>query len=784
MIGNTRFARHRGVFAFDSQRPTVLVVSHEASITGAPILALNICKQLSSSCNVVALLLKGGGLVEDFQECTVQVVELYKRNPVLAILGAAGFEQLKRIAGPALRRRLLASLGAGAQLNQRYLAKILLKELKQACVGSLPKYALVNSVVSAPVIGPLRSLGIAPITLIHEFTAYIRPIGLINSVALLSSELVFSSNLTSQDAIKNYPQLRSRRMHVLPQGHCERPSSLVEHGGAMAAPNDRASLFLSGLTPDTILILGAGAVQPRKGVDLFISVADQMRAHCPDLRLKFAWIGSGYDPINDFSVGLWLSDQIDRSGLENQLYMFDQSPAYDSLLERADIFLLSSRLDPLPNVAIDALLEGKPVLCFDRACGIADLLLSDEKLGDSCVAPYLNTAVMARQAAALVNDRDHRLDVADRVQKLAQTWFSMPQYISTLQSLGERAADDLRDMSTQLERLIQFDAIDWNYNPQDPTISSRACTEHYLLSWRNWSVPRKPFPGFHPGIYRNQRMAGQEKIDPLLHYLEAGQPSGPWNAPLILPGQAFTPIEADVRVALHIHVHYPELLGQMIQALASNQLCPDLFITCSNPDQVTELHYQVGRHGMRVEELLIVPNRGRDIGPLITELGRHLNREYAVYGHLHTKKSVFLHDTTGSTWRDFLVANLLGDSHTVMADRIVSAMNSNPSLGLVFPDDPYCVGWSANHDQAALLAQRLGLTELPEAFNFPIGTMFWARQGALSPLYELGLEWNDYPLEPLAYDGTILHAIERILPLICESQGYSYSLTHVPGVNR
>ena len=63
-------------------------------------------------------------------------------------------------------------------------------------------------------------------------------------------------------------------------------------------------------------------------------------------------------------------------------------------------------------------------------------------------------------------------------------------------------------------------------------------------------------------------------------------------------------------------------------------------------------------------------------------------------------------------------------------------------------------------------------------------TMFWARQGALSNLYNLGLSWDDYPEEPLGYDGTMLHAIERLLPQICMASGKRYAMTHVPGFSR
>ena len=62
--------------------------------------------------------------------------------------------------------------------------------------------------------------------------------------------------------------------------------------------------------------------------------------------------------------------------------------------------------------------------------------------------------------------------------------------------------------------------------------------------------------------------------------------------------------------------------------------------------------------------------------------------------------------------------------------------------------------------------------------------MFWVRSGALKTLYELNLSWDDYPLEPIGYDGTILHAIERLLPIIAESNGYSYRMTYVSGVSR
>jgi outer membrane murein-binding lipoprotein Lpp len=68
-----------------STRPTVLVVSHEATRTGAPILAWNICRQLREHYQVVVLLLGKGTLVDAFDEVCDAVAGPYspeERDPI------------------------------------------------------------------------------------------------------------------------------------------------------------------------------------------------------------------------------------------------------------------------------------------------------------------------------------------------------------------------------------------------------------------------------------------------------------------------------------------------------------------------------------------------------------------------------------------------------------------------------------------------------------------------------------------------------------------------------
>jgi glycosyltransferase involved in cell wall biosynthesis len=45
-----------------------------------------------------------------------------------------------------------------------------------------------------------------------------------------------------------------------------------------------------------------------------------------------------------------------------------------TVYKRADLFFLSSRLDPLPNVAIDAAMHGMPVIFSDQASVCAEIV--------------------------------------------------------------------------------------------------------------------------------------------------------------------------------------------------------------------------------------------------------------------------------------------------------------------------------------------------------------------------------------------------------------------------
>ena len=200
-----------------------------------------------------------------------------------------------------------------------------------------------------------------------------------------------------------------------------------------------------------------------------------------------------------------------------------------------------------------------------------------------------------------------------------------------------------------------------------------------------------------------------------------------------------------------MHVFYQDQLAGIVERLKLNASTPDLFVSVTSEDAAAQTRRRLSDYRGRIVDLQVTPNLGRDIGPLLTQFGRALCASYDIIGHLHTKKSVHVANRPfAEAWNTFLLENLVGGERGgAMLDSILSSMASDPTIGMVFPDDPHVLSWTSNRKFADELAARMKCGELPEQFNFPIGSMFWMRSAVLTKFVELDLAWGDYAPEPL-----------------------------------
>lgn len=237
------------------------------------------------------------------------------------------------------------------------------------------------------------------------------------------------------------------------------------------------------------------------------------------------------------------------------------------------------------------------------------------------------------------------------------------------------------------------------------------------------------------------------------------------------------------KIAIQAHIFYSDLALELAKVLAQFPAPFDLLI--STPDSQNEEFLRSQFQGIgQLENLkiLITPNRGRDLGPLLYGFGKQL-LNYDYFAHIHTKKSSATNDI-GNTWRQYLVQGLLESSQ----DRTLKILDLLEKYGLVYPQkfpliDVQNCQWGDNLLAATALCQAMQITAPSQGYiEFPTGSMFWAKTVALKPLLEHPFAQEDFDLEHGQTDGTLMHAIERSLTHISLSQGYQVALIGNPSL--
>ncbi|WP_407251043.1 rhamnan synthesis F family protein [Klebsiella aerogenes] len=228
------------------------------------------------------------------------------------------------------------------------------------------------------------------------------------------------------------------------------------------------------------------------------------------------------------------------------------------------------------------------------------------------------------------------------------------------------------------------------------------------------------------------------------------------------------------RIAVQCHIFYPDLIDEFVAQLSTMPFKFDVYISVTNKEAKQQCNLQFKKI-KNIEDLdvRVVPNRGRDIAPVFAEFGSVL-KQYDFVCHIQSKKSLYNEGkTTG--WREYLLNGLFGSESNVK--RIFKAFNDDKKLGIIYPQVhhtlPYVAfTWLANKQQGSELCAKMGIACPEGYFNFPAGSMFWARVDALAPLFDMNLTWQDFPEEKGQTDGTTAHAIERLLGIVPQALNY------------
>ena len=135
--------------------------------------------------------------------------------------------------------------------------------------------------------------------------------------------------------------------------------------------------------PGLVHFVAAGRLVAQKGFDLLIEAL----AHCADPRMRVTILGEGslQKSLEQLATDKGVARQVRFVGFQRNPYAF---------FARADAFVLSSRFEGFPNVVLEALACGTPVIATPAPGGVAEIIGS---ITGCSLAAEISAAALARE---------------------------------------------------------------------------------------------------------------------------------------------------------------------------------------------------------------------------------------------------------------------------------------------------------------------------------------------------------------------------------------------------
>ena len=347
----------------------IVFISHEATLTGAPILLLNILRHLRALIDYEFVIILG----ED-GPLRPQLAEIAQVIVYPSLLASGHF------AGALHRLSLLTAYN-----KRRYEQELTLGNVKAI---------FSNTIVNGELAEKIARLNKAPVvTYVHELAYTIQAYGVeIIKKAIEHTQLFLAGSMAVQRNLLHLG-IEDSKIEVVPSSV---PVAIItEKLAAIDVASVRTTLNLQA---NEQLLVAVGKADWRKGNDLFIQLAARLaQTHS---QVQCVWVGVSPGTIEH----LRMSYEISRYQLEGRFHLVPVTSDYLKYIAAADIFVLSSREDPFPLVVLEAAAAAKPVVCFAETGGAPDFVGTTHGV----VVPYGDVAAMSDAITNLLTNQAAR----------------------------------------------------------------------------------------------------------------------------------------------------------------------------------------------------------------------------------------------------------------------------------------------------------------------------------------------------------------------------------------
>lgn len=164
-------------------------------------------------------------------------------------------------------------------------------------------------------------------------------------------------------------------------------------------------------------LLAVGRLEHVKGFDLLIEAFSRIAALHPDWQLWIAGSGSLYAV---------LQRDIHRRGLGKRVTLLGHVAQPETIMQQADVFVLSSRYEGFPTALLEAMACGLPAVSFDCPSGPSEIIRHSV---DGLLVPSQDVEALAAAMGRLMSDESLRRAMAERAEEVTKR-FSMERFFA------------------------------------------------------------------------------------------------------------------------------------------------------------------------------------------------------------------------------------------------------------------------------------------------------------------------------------------------------------------
>lgn len=232
-----------------------------------------------------------------------------------------------------------------------------------------------------------------------------------------------------------------------------------------------------------------------------------------------------------------------------------------------------------------------------------------------------------------------------------------------------------------------------------------------------------------------------------------------------------------INAAVIIYLYYEDTLNRYIRYIEEIPESVPVYIFSSKSNVLVILKSNIRRNSVNYG---LKQNRGRDVSTLLVA-AKDIVDKYEYFCFIHDKKSkVEYSNADMNFWISNLWDNMLCSEDYIK--NILNVFEKNSEIGLLVPPEPYGEynyvwygdTWYVDYDNTRQLAKKMCLNSDINLSKqvITISTVFWARTGVLKKIFDLNWKYEDFMEEPMPNEGTISHAVEKILGYVAQDAGY------------